>query len=79
MATASRREHRRSTGATLAFTLVLLSFGGGATGATIALLNGLSFATTPVLTNVDAALVVSLCGVAGVAFFLPVGVVLLAS
>jgi len=77
VATASRRQHRSSTGATLALTLVLLSFGAGVTGATLALLTGYSPAAAPVLTNVDLAIAVVLCGLAGALYFAPVGVLLL--
>jgi len=77
MAAATHRQHRRSTGATLALTLVLLSFGAGVTGATLALLTGYSPAAAPVLTNVDLAVVVVLCGIAGAVYFAPVGVLLL--
>jgi len=76
MATA-QRQHRSSIGATLALTLVVASFGAGVTGATLALLTGYSPAAAPVLTNVDLAAVVVLCGIAGAVYFGPVGVLLL--
>lgn len=79
MSTATHRQNSRSTGATLAFTLVVASFGGGVTGATLALLDGLSLATPPLLTNIPIAVVILAAGAIGVAYFLPVGILLLAS
>jgi len=77
VATASRRRRGPSIGATLALTLVVASFGAGVTGATLALLTGYSPAAAPVLTNVDLAVVVVLCGLAGALYFAPAGLLLL--
>lgn len=80
VATASHRHHnRRSTGATLAFTLVVASFAFGTLGGVIALMRGISFGAEASLTVLPLTVVAPLGGLAGVAFFLPVGVLLAAS
>jgi len=73
------RHNRRSTGATLAFTLVVASFAFGTLGGLIALLNGLSIGADPMLTILPLAIVAPIGGLLGVAFWLPVGLLLAAS
>jgi len=73
------RHNRRSTGATLAFTLVVAIFGAGLLGGTIALLRGLTLGADPMLTILPLAVIAPIGGLLGVAFFLPVAVLLAAS
>lgn len=79
MCTTHRRQHRRSTGATLAFTLVVASFAFGVLGGTLGLLRELSLGAEPALLIPPLTIAAPLCGLVGVAFFLPVGILLLAS
>ena len=73
------RHNRRSTGATLAFTLVVAAFAFGTLGGTIALLRGLSIGPDPILTILPLAVIAPIGGLLGVVFWLPVGVLLAAS
>ncbi len=80
MATATPPRHnRRSTGATLGFVLVVAIFGAGLLGGTIGLLRGLTLGADPMLTILPLAVVAPIGGLLGVAFFLPVAVLLAAS
>ncbi|NHX37176.1 MULTISPECIES: hypothetical protein [Halolamina] len=73
------RHNRRSTGATLAFTLVVASFAFGTLGGVIALFEGLSFGAEASLTILPLAVVAPVGGVIGVVFFSPLAVLLAAS
>ncbi len=74
--TLRHRRHKSETRGTVALSLFVLFFGAGVTGAALALLNGYSMSATPVLTNVDVAVVLLAAGVVAVPFWLPVGLVL---
>jgi len=78
MATRSHhhRQHSPSTGATLAFTLVVAAFGFGTLGGTIALLRGFAIGADPMLTILPLAVVAPIGGLLGVVFFTPVAVLL---
>jgi len=73
------RHNRRSTGATLAFTLVVAIFGAGLLGGTIGLFRGLTLGADPMLTILPLAVVAPIGGLLGVVFFAPVAVLLAAS
>jgi len=79
MSTAHRRQHSQSTSATLALTLVVGSFGAGALGGVIGLFRGLSWGVEASLTILPLVIAAPLCGLVGVAFFLPLGILLFAS
>ncbi len=70
------RRHSSRPPGTIALTLVVLFFGAGVTGAALALLNGYSMSATPVLTNIDVAVVLFVAGVVAVPLWLPVSLLL---
>ncbi len=73
------RHNRRSTGATLALTLVVAIFGAGLLAGRSACSRGLSIGADPMLTILPLAVVGPIGGLLGVVFFAPVAVLLAAS
>ncbi len=74
--TLRHRRHNSETRGTIALSLVVFFFGASVTGAALALLNGYSMSATPVLTNIDVAVVLFVAGVVAVPLWLPVSLLL---